>query len=190
MKHSDGTSRITARRLSGGIGTCGFDPSRSRALSCALAAPKFTSDSLPNDKLCSSRFYRDGCGWMSMINRFNRSHTWFETKVSHLWTTKFGWFNPLSVIKAYEDQKRKCGSRVRAENFLSNGEILSLQTYFFAELEQYCCSPSADYTRVWNASLQIKCHIFQKLVLFHHKCCGSPKGLIWEFDSGYLPEQH
>ena len=46
-------------------------------------------------------------------------------------TTRCGWLMSLSVIKAYEDKKSKCGSKDRAENFLSNCEILSLQTNFW-----------------------------------------------------------
>ena len=51
-------------------------------------------------------------------------------------TTKCGWFQPLLIIKAYEDKKRKCDSTYRAEHFLLNSEIFTLQTNFWTKTSQ------------------------------------------------------
>ena len=68
----------------------------------------------------------------------------------------------------------------RAESFLSNGKIFSLQTIFYTELEQLCCSPSARCTCLWNSSVQIKWHAFQKFAFLHQKCHGPRKLLVRE----------
>ena len=44
-------------------------------------------------------------------------------------TTKCGWFQPLLIIKAYDDKKRKCGPTDRAEHFLSNSKLISAQSW-------------------------------------------------------------
>ena len=88
-----------------------------------------------------------------------------------------GFFSPLSVIKAYEVKKRLCrfGSKYRINSSIPNGEIFSLQTNFCTELEQFWCSPSADFTCKWNSSLRIKCHVFLKFVFLHQRWCGPKK---------------
>ena len=94
------------------------------------------------------------------INRVS-SRMWKGFSIA--WTTTCDWFKPLSIIKAYEDKKGKCGSKDRADasSFLSNGEIFSLRTSLCAGLEQFCCSPSADLACICDSRPDNKCNVFK-----------------------------
>ena len=58
-------------------------------------------------------------------------------------------------------KKGKCGPKTRAESIPSNGEIFSLKTSSCTELEQFCCSPSADFKGKWNSSRKFNVRFFK-----------------------------
>ena len=92
-------------------------------------------------------------------------------------TTECGWFQPLFIMKAYEDKKMQVRPTDRVEYFLSNGEIPSLQTSFCTVSDEFCCSPSAALAGIWNSRPDNKCNVAQKFVFPHQRCYGSQ--LFW-----------
>ena len=77
---------------------------------------------------------------------------------------------PLSIIKAYEDRKSKGHSKDRADNFLSNSEVFSLQTNFCSELEQL----AVHLRRFLRAYETAACKLN---VMFFNNLCSSPEVL-------------
>ena len=71
-------------------------------------------------------------------------------------------FYPLNTVpfgmQGYEDKKKASA----ALKTFSNGEIFNVQTNFCAELGQFRCSTSADFTCIWNNSMQNEILFFSK----------------------------
>ena len=66
------------------------------------------------------------------------------------WTTKCSYFCRLSIMKACDDKRSKCCSKNQIKHFISNCEIFSRQANLCTELEQFCCSPSANFLCIYE----------------------------------------